>query len=127
MKQILAWGILLAITPWAAANADPALYNMSVKDVPVENGKALDMSFDELSRTADSSVVQITRRSGGSVSSSMFVMRGMCALTRLRDAQYFVAERMASDAGRYTVTFLQAPPDARTTGFSLAQCDLMRL
>ena len=126
MKRLLACAFLLAITPGAAADTDPALYKMSVKDVPVEKRKALDMNFDELSRTADSSVVQITRRSGGSVSSSMFVMRGMCALARLRDAQYFVAERMAGDAGRYTVTFVQTPPDAGKKAFSLAQCDLMR-
>ena len=126
MKRLLASAILLVITPWAAANTDPELYKSSVKEVPTENGKALDMDFNELSRTADSSVVQITRRSGGSVSSSMFVLKGMCALARLRGAQHFVAERMAGDAGRYTVTFLQTPPEAGAKAFSIAQCDLMR-
>ncbi|UUZ47995.1 hypothetical protein LP420_33980 [Massilia sp. B-10] len=79
-------------------------------DVPVENGKVLNMAFQEVSRTETSSSVQITRRSGGSVSSSMFILRGMCGVARARGKQFFVTERVAGESDRLTVNF---PASAR--------------
>lgn len=126
MKQVLVLAAVLAMTPLVAPASDPELFHLSVKDVPVENGKVLDMEFQEIERKTDSSTVQIARRSGGSVSSSMFVLRGMCGLARSRGARYFVPIRIAGeDKGRYTVSFPQVSPEPGK-GFTMAQCELMR-
>lgn len=125
MKRIIAQAVLASFFPLVAQAADPQLFHLSVKDVPVENGKVLNMEFDEIDRDADSSTVQITRRTGGSVSSPMFVLRGMCGLARSRSEQYFVTERVVGATGRYKVTFPKVPPELGK-GFTIAQCDLLR-
>lgn len=125
MKHIITLAVLLLLAPLVADAADLQLFHLSIKDTPVENGKVLDMEFQEIAREADSSTAQITRRSGGSVSSSMFVLRGMCGLARLRGKEYFVTEQVVGENNRYTVTFPAAAP-ARGKGFSMAQCDLLR-
>ncbi|UUZ53592.1 hypothetical protein LP419_33465 [Massilia sp. H-1] len=93
-------------------------------DVPVENGKVLNMAFQEVSRTETSSSVQITRRSGGSVSSSMFILRGMCGVARARGKQFFVTERVAGESDRLTVNFPASAPESGKV-FTLAQCEMM--
>src|SRR4051812_42878942 len=62
------------------APAVPALYHLEVEDAPAENGKRLNMSLREVQRAIDHSLVEVSFVSGGSVSSSMFVFRGMCGL-----------------------------------------------
>jgi len=123
MKRIIAPVFLALLTPMLAQAADPPLFHLAVKDVPVENGKLLDIEFNEVERTPDSSTVQIVRRAGGSVSSSMFVVRGMCGLARARGQQYVAGERV--DKEHMIVTFLKAPPE-RDKGFTMAQCELLR-
>jgi hypothetical protein len=126
MKKLFALVCVLACQPPIALASDPELFHLSVKDVPVENGKVLNMEFHEIERTTDSSTVQIARQSGGSVSSSMFILRGMCGLARSRSAQYFVPTRIVGEEKeRFTVTFPQVPP-APGKGFTMAQCDLLR-
>lgn len=122
MKNLLACIALLA--PLAVLAAEPTLFHLAVKDVPVENGKVLDMELQELARAPDTSAVLVTRRSGGSVSTSMFIVRGMCGVMRARGKQNFVTERVAGEGERYTVTFPDALHDPRG-GFTLAQCELM--
>ena len=111
--------------PMVAIADETQLIHLIVKDQPVENGKVLDMEFHEVERNAESSTVQIVRRTGGSVSSSMFVLKGMCAIARSRGEQYFVAERAVANDERFTVTFPKMLTE-RERGFSIAQCDLMR-
>jgi len=126
MKRLFVLTGVLALAPVIASASDPTLFHLSVKDVPVENGKVLDMEFHEIERKTDSSTVQIARRSGGSVSSSMFILRGMCGLARSRSARYFVPTRIAGEeTERYTVTFPQVTPEPGK-GFTMAQCELMR-
>lgn len=117
--------VIVLTMPLVAIAAEPQLIHLSVKDAPVENGKVLDMEFQEIDRKAESSTVQIIRRSGGSVSSSMFVLKGMCAIARSRGEQYFVTEKVVNENERYTVTFPKMPPE-RGKGFATAQCDLLR-
>ena len=125
MHRIIALAILALLTPFAAQAADTPLFHLAVADVPVENGKILNMEFQEVKREAETSTVQITRRSGGSVSSSMFILRGMCGMARARGKQNFVAEQIAGDSNRFTVSFPATPPEAGK-GFTMAQCELMR-
>ena len=81
------------------------LVTLSAQGVPVENGKILDMEFREVVRTEDASIVEVTRASGGSVSSSMFVFRGECAVARARGKQYFRSERVPDRPWAYRLTF----------------------
>jgi hypothetical protein len=125
MRRNIALALLILFTPFVTHAADPALFLLAVADVPVENGKVLNMEFQEVAREAGASTVQITRRSGGSVSSSMFVLRGMCGLARSRGKQHFVTAQVAGESNRYTVTFPETPPEPGK-GFTIAQCELLR-
>jgi hypothetical protein len=125
MHRIIALAIFALLTPFAAQASDPPLFHLAVADVPVENGKILNMEFQEVKREAETSTVQITRRSGGSVSSSMFILRGMCGLARSRGKQNFAAEPVAGDSNRFTVSFPAALPVGGKV-FTMAQCELLR-
>jgi hypothetical protein len=125
MRRKFSLAFLVLLTPFVTQAADPPLFHLAIADVPVENGKVLNMEFQEVAREVGTSTVQITRRSGGSVSSSMFVLRGMCGLARSRGKQYFVPEQVAGDRNRYTVTFPETPPEPGK-GFTMAQCELLR-
>jgi len=104
--------------------AETPLFHLVVSDQPVENGKVLDMEFHEIERDADGSTVQIIRRSGGSVSSSMFIVRGLCGVVRSRGKQYVVSEPVAGEGVRYRLTFPDTPPE-QGKGWTIAQCDLL--
>jgi hypothetical protein len=125
MRLMMTAAFLLLSAPVAALAAEPELFHLAVADVPVENGKVLNMEFQETARDALSSAVQVTRRSGGSVSSSMFVLRGMCALARARGKRNVVPVPVAGESQRYTVTFPDTPPELGK-GFTMAQCELLR-
>lgn len=125
MKLFFAPMLIVLTMPLVAIAADPQLIHLSVKDQPVENGKMLDMEFHEVERNAESSTVEIVRRSGGSVSSSMFVLKGVCAIARSRGESYFVTEKAVDKNERFTVTFPKVPTE-RGKGFSIAQCDALR-
>jgi len=124
MQRLFALAICMTFVSLAAAAETPALFHMSVKDVPVENGKMLDMAFHEIAREPDSSTVHVVRRSGGSVSSSMFIVRGMCGVARSRGERFFQSERIEGEAERYLVTFPKTEPSPGTA-FTMTQCDLM--
>ena len=125
MKNMITLATLSLLAPLYAHAADTALFHLAVKDVPVENGKILDMEFQETAREPGSSSIVITRRSGGSVSTSMFILRGMCGVARARGKQNFVPVRSAGEVERYTLTFPDEPPSDHK-GFTMMQCDLMR-
>jgi hypothetical protein len=124
MQRIIVLTILMLITPFVQAE-DPALFHLAVADVPAENGKVLTMEVTEVARDAGSSTVQVTRRSGGSVSSSMFILRALCGLARARGKQHFVPEQVAGETMRFTVSFPETQPETRK-GFTMAQCELLR-
>ncbi|MDQ2819260.1 MAG: hypothetical protein M3Y65_02480 [Pseudomonadota bacterium] len=125
MKSLIALITLALAMPLAVHAAEPPLFQLVVTDAPVENGKLLDMEFHEVARTAEGSTVQIVRRSGGSLSSSMFVLRGMCGVVRVRCTRQFQVEKLAGDDERYSVTFPSTQLDA-SKGFTLAQCEQMK-
>jgi len=114
------------------AQTTPELVELNVKDVPVENGKKLKMKFEETERNAEFSTVQITFVSGGSVSSSMFVLRGMCAVAKARGEQYFLASEVSKDPWRYRIAFpaSASPEELRPANradkvFSRAECSML--
>ena len=81
------------------------LVHLTVKGQRVENGKILDIDFREVERTVDASIVRVIFVSGGSVSSSMFVLRGHCAVARARGENYFLSQKIMTHPNTYRVTF----------------------
>lgn len=126
LMSLAIYASLGLLTPGAqsADSVHVALFHLEVKDAPAENGKALNMEFSETARTDGSSTVLVMRKSGGSVSSSMFVLRGMCGLARAREKQNFLPQAVPGEPGGYIVTFPDTAPP-KDKGFSMAQCNLM--
>lgn len=116
------------LSVWAVvAGAQQPLVHLDVKGEKAEGGKLLDMEFTEVERRPDASVVQTSFRSGGSVSSSMFILRGTCAIAEARGYPYFKTTRLPAPEGRYIVTLQHTPPDASDAApagavFSVSQC-----
>lgn len=114
MKNIFATAIIAAVSVTAltalAGQAEEKLFRLEVKNQAVENGKTLEMVFLETARNSDNSEVEVSLISGGSVSSSMLTLRGMCALTRERKENYFKTESLGGKPARYKVLFPKAAP-----------------
>lgn len=119
-----------------------SLVHLEVHDAPAENGKRLNMRFDEVERTADASIVQVTFDSGGSVSSSTFIAKGVCTVLADRHENYVVSTPLDTHGGRYRLTFFEREADApqhrmphregrpdrtRSDALSRGMCGLMRL
>lgn len=107
-----------------------ALFELSVVDAPAENGKRLTMSLREIERQPDYSLVEVEFKSGGSVSSSMFVLRGMCGLAKARDEKFLQAKAISRSPMRYQVTFPKTPEDQELKGpeksvFTSDECALL--
>jgi len=104
-------GIALALL--ASLSASPSkLVSLDVDEGPVENGKTLKMELREIERQGDESTIHVRLHSGGSVSSSMFIVKGSCAIAKSRGAKYFrqTSESEAADgAWVYTVAFANTP------------------
>ena len=115
-----------------AVAAEPQLFHLSVAGERVENGKTLTMSYQELSRDAGSSVVEVSFVSGGSVSASMFTLRGSCALARARGEQFFRVMTVSREPIRFELRFLpeaseaqRHPANKTEKVFSRGECSLL--
>jgi hypothetical protein len=113
----------------AIAQSSADLVRLTAKDVPIENGKQLNMTFEEIRRAPDASLVEV---SGLSAPSSMFILKGMCSIAESRGKQYFRVVQLSKKPLRYGVTFPEDagpsdPRPARVTDkvFSLAECSLL--
>jgi hypothetical protein len=76
------------LTSARAATATDLVY-MEAQGEPAENGKILKMIFRETERNPEQSIAQVTFESGGSVSSSLFVIKGFCKIAKSRKSKYF--------------------------------------
>jgi hypothetical protein len=103
LSQLLSTALLLT-TSFAHA-ADAPLYQLSVNGERVENGKILNMTFQEISREADHSIAEVTFVSGGSVSSSMFALRGACGVARVRGEKFFKVVPLSKNPSRIRLQF----------------------
>src|SRR5438132_13502774 len=64
--------------------------------------KPLKMRFEEIERAPRYSIVQVTRSSGASVPSIMFVVHGMWEIARARNAAYFInLKEWTADDGKW--------------------------
>jgi len=104
--------VAIALLLFASSAGASELVSLDANEGPVENGKALKMEFREVERKGDESAIRVVFHSGGSVSSSMFVMKGSCAIAKSRGAKFFrnVAESEGSGGEwNYAVAFAQTP------------------
>ena len=116
----------------SCAAAQEALYQLSTAGTRVENGKHLDMHYQEITREAGSSVVEVTRNSGGSVSSSIFTLRASCGLMRARGEKFFRVVPLSKTPIRFRLEFPQEatpaqlrPPTPSDKVFTLEECAMI--
>ena len=86
-----------------------------------------DGELKEVERTADFSVIEITKAPQGSVASSLFALRGACAVLRARDAALVASEALPGTVRAYRLRFPSTASPAELSGpkksvFSRAEC-----
>jgi hypothetical protein len=104
---------------------------LSVDDQGASGGKPLKVTFAELKREAEYSIVEVAFTSGASVPSSLFVLRGMCTIMRSRGERYFPVDRLEQGPTKYKVTFPKVPPstdfyDKERRFFAEQDCSLRK-
>jgi hypothetical protein len=131
MKRSLLLSTVLFAASCAQA-AEAPLYQLSVNGARVENGKILNMTFRELSRNPGHSIVETIFVSGGSVSSSMFILRGACGVARVRGERFFTSNPVPQEPGKFRLQFQARASDQELRPsaigdkvFSLAECEMM--
>lgn len=99
--------LLAASLHTAPAHAAQSLIHMKADEAASGKGKPLRMELREIERNAHRSVVDVRFQSGGSVSSSLFVMKGLCAIAADRGAAYFrkVSEVPQTHGTRYVIAY----------------------
>lgn len=85
----------------------------------------------ELERTPEYSVIEVRSAPAGSVPSSLFALRGACAIARARGQKYFASNPVQGRPATHRITFPQAPSESQLTGatksvFSLSECQLLQ-
>lgn len=130
MRKCFVAALLALSAATAAAQTSADLVRLTARDVPIENGKQLNMTFEEIRRAPDASLVEVTSGSAGP--STMFILKGMCSIAESRGKQYFRAVQLSKKPLRFGVSFPEdaGPSDARPAGvtekvFSLAECALL--
>ncbi len=92
--------LTFASTP--SASAAEKLFHLEVNEKN-PGGKDLVINFEEVKREEKTSTVKVTMKSGASVPSTMFIMRGFYDLAQKRKMRYFIklSEKQEQD-GSYT-------------------------
>ena len=80
--------LILLLVGCAHVESNKLFYD-SVKTNPDE-GKPLNMKFKEISREEKYSIVEVKYISGASVPSTMFIVKGMYEIAKLRGSNYFI-------------------------------------
>lgn len=122
------------------ADKEPALHRLTVNQTNAV-GKNLVITFEELRRDEQTSIVKVKRVSGTSVASALFVTRGCYDIAQARKAAYFITlkEWEGEDGGwMYLIGFSNdrsvdvagyfnlSEPLAKTNGFqSVKDYDLI--
>jgi hypothetical protein len=130
MRKKLVAAILVLSANAAFAQIGADLVRLSTKDMPAENGKQPDMTFEEIKRAPDASLVEVATT--GEAPSSMFLLKGLCSIAESRGKPYFRAVQVSRKPLRFGVTFPDdaGTADAKTANvtdkvYSLAECALL--
>jgi hypothetical protein len=132
MRKYLLAALVALSANTAIAQTSADLVYLSAKDVPEENGKKFEMTFQEIKRAPDGSLVEVTYAAGSSTSSSMFILKGLCNIAQSRGQQYFRAVQVSKQPVRFGVTFPKdaehnevKPANVTDKVYSLAECSLL--
>lgn len=87
--------------------------------------------FVEVERLPEYSVVEVRSAPAGSVASSMYALRGSCAVARARGESYFSSAPVSASVRTYRLTFPKSTTESQLRGpsksvFSVAECGLLR-
>jgi len=85
----------------------------------------------EVDRQTAHSIIEVRSTPPGSVASSLFILRGSCAVARARGKPYFRSQAEAGPVRSYRLTFPDSASSSELQGstktvFSLAECELLR-
>lgn len=89
MRTRIAIIVLAALLALPAAGRGADLYHQEV-NIRASQGKDLVMVLDEVERQERFSIIKVTRTSGASVPSIMFVVKGTYEMAKLRGSDYFI-------------------------------------
>lgn len=89
MRRCLILGLLIAGFTFQNDGFCAELVHIQTNEHPVENRKKLKMDLREVDRQSDVSTIHVTFESGGSVSSSMLILKGLCAIAESRKTKFF--------------------------------------
>ena len=123
---------LLAITLAAASCAqNSSAPSSSTPSREVLVALAGDGEVVETERTPTHSLMQVRRAPAGSVPSSMYALRGACAILRARGKNYVASVRLADSPATYRLTFPVSPSPEDLRGatksvFTLGECIALR-
>jgi hypothetical protein len=119
VRQPLFAAIALLATLAGCATSSPSLVVMA-------NGG----EFVETERTAQHSTVEVRKAPKGSVPSSMYALRGSCAVMRARGENYVASTTVSNSPPTFRLTFPSAPDMAQRSGpersvFSRTECAML--
>lgn len=126
----LTLGPAAVLAQGATAAADGRV-SLSVDEPGSAGGKPLKMTFNEVVREPDHSIAEVTFEAGSSVASSLFVLRGVCAVLRARQQVYVRSDALPLEPRRYRLSFPAQPAAEELSGrgkrvFSVDDCTLLR-
>lgn len=126
------WLSLISAAVMVSACAQPQI----ASNPATSSGPALvrlggEGEFVEVTREAEFSIVEVRKAPAGSVPSSLYALRGACAVLRARSVQYVASERVASTVPSFRLTFPKAPKSEELSGttksvFSRSDCSALR-
>lgn len=119
MKKPTRVVLVMALMPTLVLSAGDALFRTTMSWVPDSDGQQLKLAFEEVDRTSDISVVEVSGAAKQTSSqmdrSAGFILRGMCGLAKARKQRFFQAKEIDKDPLTYEIRFLATGPasDAR--------------
>jgi hypothetical protein len=134
MHPIASWLLVgLFSTAYAnepAASAPEALFSLSVEVEHAADGKALNMTVRETTRTPDFSLVEVRVVSGESTTSLLYLARGLCGVMQARGQKLAVGEQISEHPVQYRLSFPKTARIEDTKGLPrmvLSEPDCARL
>jgi hypothetical protein len=103
-----------ALLPVLAVAADARLFTFNVSELADSSGTRVSMKFEEISRRATSSMVEMSGPTPGSDPPKGYLLGGMCGLAKARSQKYFQAKVVQAEPLMFEVTFPNFGPDSPT-------------
>ena len=113
-----------------AASAPEALFSLSVQVEHAEDGKALNMTVRETTRTPELSLVEARVVSGENKASLLYLVRGLCGVMQARGQKLAVSEQISEHPVQYRLSFPKTASVEDTKGLPrmvLSESDCVRL